>query len=390
MNLNYSLLMPSRIVFGWGVRRELPAIARGLGDRVLLLTGSRTLAAAGTIEALRGECERAGVGVTVVPVPAHEPLVADVDALVAQLAPQQTSGTVIVGVGGGSTLDLAKAVAALLPNSSGESVREYLEGVGTGRTLTRTPLPMIAVPTTAGTGTEATKNAVISNLDPPFKKSLRADTMLPRCALIDPELTVSLPRSITAHTGLDAITQLIESYVSRRAAPIPQGLAEQGLPAALAALPRVMADPADRPAREALAHAALLSGIALANAGLGVAHGVAAGLGVLAQVPHGLACALLLPTAVRLNTSVKAVELSRLAELALGRSFSTAEAGATALAEKLQTLCDDCGIPRRIRDVGLTIDQLPALVQASHGNSLSGNPREITDSELYDVLAAIW
>ncbi len=164
-------------------------------------------------------------GLTVVPLAtiAHEPLVADVDAAVDRLLESDPcAGDLVVAVGGGSAIDLAKAVAALATNRHGHGVTDFLEGVGKGLKIEVPPLPVLAMPTTAGTGSEATKNAVISSTDPPFKKSLRSELMVPRIVVIDPEMTVSLPPDVTAHTGMDAITQLIESYLSRRAQPIPR------------------------------------------------------------------------------------------------------------------------------------------------------------------------
>src|SRR5262249_50269566 len=151
---------------------------------------------------------------------------------------------------------------------------------------------------------EATKNAVISSIEPPFKKSLRSDLMVPRVVLVDPELSVSVPPAVTAQTGIDAITQLIESYISRRATPIPRAMAVQGLQLALPAIGEAFENGNSRPSREAMSHAALLSGMALANSGLGMAHGVAAALGVHCNVPHGLACAVMLPVALRVNREV--------------------------------------------------------------------------------------
>ncbi|NBT13628.1 MAG: iron-containing alcohol dehydrogenase, partial [Planctomycetia bacterium] len=178
----------------------------------------------------------------------------------------------------------------------------HLEGVGQ-RTIGRWPLPVVAVPTTAGTGAEATRNAVIACPRRRFKKSMRSPLMVPRAAVIDAELGVDCDHATTAAAGLDAITQLIESFVCRFARPVPRALVLDALPRALAALPRALADRADVDARAALAHAAFLSGVALANSGLGMAHGVAAALGIECGTPHGLACAVMLPTATTTASS---------------------------------------------------------------------------------------
>ncbi len=181
---------------------------------------------------------------------AREPLVADVDQTVAEIRRHQVrEGDIVIGLGGGSAIDLAKAVAALATNRAGSSVMDYLEGVGRGLAITERPLGLIAIPTTAGTGSEATKNAVISNHEPPFKKSLRSEWMMPRIVIIDPQLTVSVPPAITAQSGMDAITQLIESYISRKARAIPRALAASGLALALGAIVEAVEQGNSRPAR---------------------------------------------------------------------------------------------------------------------------------------------
>ncbi len=279
-----------------------------------MICGSKSLAAAGLSRKIADLLHANGVESVELATISHEPEVGDVDQLAGQLRSRSAAaGDLVIGVGGGSAIDLAKAVAALATNTAGTSVRDFLEGVGAGLKITETPLPMIAVPTTAGTGSEATKNAVISCYDPPFKKSLRSDQMVPRVVLVDPELTVTLPPGATAHTGMDAITQLIESYISRRAKPVPRALAVDGLRLALPSIEEAVEHGTSRPAREAMAQAALLSGLALANSGLGMAHGVAAALGVHLRVPHGLACAVMLPVALAVNASVCGAQLAQLA-----------------------------------------------------------------------------
>jgi alcohol dehydrogenase class IV len=245
------------------------------------------------------------------------------------------------------------------------------------------------MPTTGGTGTEATKNAVISSYDPAFKKSLRDERMVPRVVLVDPELSVGVSPATTAWTGMDAITQLIEAYITKNARPIPQALCLEGLRLALPMVERAVRDGADREAREAMAQAALFSGMALANSGLGLAHGVAAALGVHCRVAHGLACAVMLPTAVRINRDVSRESLARLARYALDlRDFDDAAAVAT-LVETIDGLCSRLNVPRRLNELGVTRDQLPALVAGSHGNSLNGNPRPIDDAELAQLLETL-
>ncbi len=387
--LRYDFLAPRRIVFGWGRRAELGAIARGLGRRSWLVA-TPSVAKSPVFPELLGHLQAAKVEAQLLVTSAGEPTIAQVDA--AAVRARQLGacpGDVVIGVGGGSALDLAKAVAALAVQRESASVREYLEGVGTGRPLVEAPLPVIALPTTAGTGTEATKNAVISVDDPAGKRSLRGDGMLPQVALVDPELTVTSPPQVTAHSGLDAITQLIESYISAKAQPLPQAIALEGLRRALPALPRAWRDPHDRLAREAMSHAALLSGLALANSGLGMAHGVAAALGAICDVPHGLACAVMLPAALRFNRPVSEPQLAKLAEASLARSFKSDSAAADALSQAIDELSETLGIPRRLSQLGVRGDQLPAIVEGSRGNSLSGNPRPVSPEELRELLEAM-
>jgi alcohol dehydrogenase class IV len=305
------------------------------------------------------------------------------------MAHQPANGDFVIGLGGGSAIDLAKAVAAMATNRKSTSVVDYLEGVGHGLKIAHPPLPMLAMPTTAGTGSEATKNAVISSYDPPFKKSLRSDLMVPRIVLVDPELSISVPADVTAHTGMDAITQLIESYISRRAKPIPRAMCIQGLQLAIPALAEAVRNPGCRPAREAMAHAALLSGLALANSGLGLAHGVAAALGVEFRVPHGLACAVMLPTALRVNRAVCEADLASLARVTCPGPFSNDATAADAFIERIESLATEIGIPKRLSALGVRRDQILALVAGSRGNSMSGNPREVSDSELTKLLESM-
>jgi alcohol dehydrogenase class IV len=316
--------------------------------------------------------------------------VADVDAAAHSIRSQGVrAGDLVLGIGGGSAIDLAKAIAALAVNTDGGSVRDYLEGVGRGLKLANKPLPIVAIPTTAGTGSEATKNAVISVTSPNVKKSLRSDDLVPRAVIVDPQLAVSLRPATTAHTGMDAITQLIESYISRRARPIPQALAIQGLRLALPAIVEAVEDSNSRPAREAMAHAALLSGMALANSGLGLAHGVAAALGVHCDVPHGLACAVMLPAALRVNRLVAEQQLAELAVAAgLAANVSPAPA-AEALIDRIDQISQRIGIPRTLTELGVRREQLPALVRDSRGNSMDGNPQALEDGELAELLEGL-
>lgn len=385
----FDFFSPQRIVFGWGRRREVGDLARSLGRRAQLVVGSKTLERCGSVDEIMAALQSAGLAANRLAKIDREPLVDDVDGATARLRSDLRDGDFLLAVGGGSAIDLAKAVAALAPQQEVASVRDYLEGVGRGLKLVASPLPLLAMPTTGGTGTEATKNAVISSFDPPFKKSLRDERMIPRIVLVDPELSVGLPAATTAWTGMDAVTQLIEAYITKNARPLPQALCLEGLRLALPRVERAVADGTDREAREAMAQAALFSGMALANSGLGLAHGVAAALGVHCRVPHGLACAVMLPSALRANLACSQASLARLARHALGLTEADDGAAAERLVEHVVDLCRRLKVPSRLSEIGVRPDQVEALVVGSHGNSLNGNPRPIADDELRSLLTAM-
>ena len=391
MSISYEFIAPRRILFGWGRRREVGSLGRTLGRRAFLLPGSRTLVQQGQVAEIAEHLRREQVEPIVLDTLSHEPEVADVDRTSQEVRRHGPSGEdFLLAVGGGASIDLAKAVAAMATNTESPTVRDYLEGVGKGLRLDRAPLPVLAMPTTAGTGTEATKNAVISSYDPPFKKSLRDERIAPTLALVDPELSVSCPAEVTAASGMDAITQLFESYLSRKAQPIPQALAIQGLQMAIPALPEAVRDGGARPSRERMAHAALLSGMALANSGLGMAHGVAPALGVHCRVPHGVACALMLPVALRVNRDARREELALLAHVLFPREATgEADRAIDVLLEHIDVLCREVGTSRRLRELGVRADQIPAIVAGSRGSSMSGNPVELSDERLTRILEEI-
>lgn len=389
--MSYDFAGPGQILFGWGRRREIGLHARAIGRRAWVICGSNTVARQGALAEIRESLHDEMIESFELARLSHEPEVADVDLTTEQLIEQGIGeGDFLVAVGGGAAIDLAKAIAALATNRQSRTVRDYLEGVGRGLRLENDPLPVVAVPTTAGAGAEATRNAVISSYDPPFKKSLRDHRLFPRLALVDPELTVTMPARITAASGMDAITQLIESYISRKAQPIPQALAMQGLLLAAASIVEAVRQPTSRIARERMAHAALLSGMALANSGLGLAHGVAPALGTHCRVPHGVACAMMLPAAIRVNRVERQRELAYLARRLFAADQTHSDAVAIdRLIAWVESLSREIGIPARLAEVGVLPEQIPAIVRDSRGSSMSGNPVEMSDEQLAEVLYAI-
>ncbi len=389
---SYDFLAPAKIAFGWGRRGEVGVLGRSLGRRAFLVSGLPEQIEKPFLNEIGEALHAQGIELVSAADILHEPEVQDVDLLSERLRHEKPgTGDFMLAVGGGAAIDLAKAAGAMAVNCQSSTVRDYLENVGRDLQIENPPLPVLAMPTTAGTGAEATKNAVISSYDPPFKKSLRDDRLMPRIALVDPELTVSVPAGVTAASGMDAITQLFESYISRKARPIPRALAVQGLKLAIPAIVEAVEKPDSRPARESMAHAALLSGMALANSGLGMAHGVAPALGIHCRVPHGLACALMLPVALKVNSEVCADELADLCQLLFGLSPSTSRHDAVeVLIREIENICRRIGIPRRLSELGVRREQIPGLVKSSRGSSMSGNPRELSDEELTAILEEIF
>lgn len=291
----FTLSRSPRLYFGTGSRRNIPDAAASLGARAPLLVVTRSFAASPECEALADDLRSASrlAGIAEI----HgEPSPEDVDSIVSSFAAAVPD--LVIGVGGGSAIDAGKAVAAAFRLEG--SIRSYLEGVGDTEP-SGASLPYIAVPTTAGTGSEATKNAVLSEVagEGGFKKSLRHENYVPDVAVVDPELAVSCPRHVTAASGLDALTQVLEAYTSTGASILTDALCESAFPAFARSFSRVLAEPADLSARSDLAYGAYVSGLVLANAGLGLVHGLASPLGAAAPIPHGLVCGSLLPPITR-------------------------------------------------------------------------------------------
>jgi alcohol dehydrogenase class IV len=381
--MHFEFATAGRIVFGEGAVRQAPAAAAGLGRRALVVTGACQERAAPLGTAL----EAAGVSCVWLGV-AGEPSIELVRQ--AALMGRREGCDLVVAIGGGSALDAGKAIAALLTNT-GDPL-DYLEVVGRGQPLERTPAPTIAIPTTAGTGSEVTRNAVLASPEHRVKASLRSASMLPRLAVVDPELTLDLPPAVTASTGLDALTQLIEPYVSTRANAMTDLYCVEGIRRAAAALPRVHANPHDREARRDMAWASLLGGLALANAGLGAVHGFAAPVGGMFPAPHGAVCAAVLPHAMRVNVEAlrrrdpASGALRRyddVARLLTGHAQATAEDGVRWTAE----ICRTLEIPG-LRSYGVGLEDLPVLVEkAAKASSMKSNPIVLTAGELGEIIA---
>jgi len=373
----FQLLLPGRILFGRGEAAKTAGLAAGFGPRVLLVHGRD----AGRAAWLRADLDRAGSGVQALTC-ATEPDLPMLEAALAQgriFAPD-----VVIGLGGGAVLDLAKALAALIPATG--AVADHLEGVGQALPLTRCPLPFIAVPTTSGTGAEATKNAVINVPAQRRKVSLRDDRMMARLAIVDPALTDSCPRGVTLASGLDALTQVIEPYLCNRANPGTDALARAAIPMALAALPALMQGE-DAAARDAMAWVSLSGGIALANAGLGAVHGLAGVIGGMTGAAHGAICGTLLPFVIAANRAAvpPGPVAGRLAEV---DAMLSAAFGGGPGAEALHRWSRRNGLPG-LSALGLDArDHASVAAAAVAASSMRANPVVLSEAALQAVLRA--
>jgi alcohol dehydrogenase class IV len=380
--MRFEFATAARILFGPGTVHEVPALAKELGRSALLVTG-RTPARA---QPLADGLDRAGIGhvpFSVTGEPTTEAVAAGAEAA------RQAGCDFVIAFGGGSALDAAKAIAAMLANPGG--LFDYLEVIGRGQPLPHPAAPWIAIPTTAGTGAEVTRNAVLASPAHRVKASLRSLRMLPRLAVIDPELTLDLPPAITASTGLDALTQLIEPFTCNRTNPLVDALCLEGLQRAARSLRRACVPGRDLVAREDMALAALFSGLALANAGLGAVHGLAAPIGGMFPAPHGAVCAALLPHVMEVNVNAlrrrapDSEALRRYEQVArrlTGRDTATAAEGVT----WVRALCGALGIPP-LRAYGLGEADVPTLCdKAAAASSMKANPVSLTPAELREVL----
>jgi alcohol dehydrogenase class IV len=376
--LAFEFATAGRILVGPGRAAELPEVLAGLGSRVLVCTGAGPDRYSELLAGL-------DVPAAVFPV-AGEPTVDLARAGLA--AAREHRADVVAAIGGGSVIDTGKAVAMLLGN--GGDPLDYLEVVGSGRKITQPAVPCVAVPTTAGTGAEVTANAVLASPAHRVKASLRSPLMIPRVALVDPELTVSCPAAVTAASGMDALTQCLEPYVSPRATPLTDGLAREGLRHAATGLRAAFADGRDLPARTDMALCSLLGGIALANAKLGAVHGLAGVIGGTADVPHGVACAALLAPVTEAN--VRALQsgppgpaLDRYAEAArvlTGHSGASIADGLAWIRETVAML----GIPR-LAAFGLgSADAGEIAAKAARSSSMQGNPVALSHDDLRAIL----
>ncbi len=380
--LGFEFATATRILFGAGRLAEAPEVVRSLGGRrVLIVTGSTPARA----QPLREMLDRLGMATVVFRVEGEPTLEVAREGTATAIA---VGCDVVVALGGGSVLDTGKAIAALAAN--GGDPLDYLEVIGKGRPLTQPSVPLVAIPTTAGTGSEVTRNAVLGSKEEKVKASLRSPLMLPRVAVVDPELLVGTPGPVIASSGLDALSQLIEPFLSARANPLTDTLAREGMRRSARSLRRAVLESFDAAAREDLALASLFGGLCLANSGLGAVHGFAAPVGGMFQAPHGAVCAALLAATLEVNLRALQARASthpvlprfqEVAALLTGRAEARAEEAITWVRE----LCQELSVPG-LRRYGLTEAEVPRLVEKARGaSSMKANPLVLTDEELTEI-----
>ena len=382
----HTLKTPAKVRIAPGSLGQLAEETAALApaDRALVVTGSKSGGRTGTLDRAARLLRQAGFETHYTGALAGEPSVEQVNRMAADA--RQLQPAIVIGLGGGSVLDAAKAIAALATNEG--LAEDYLEGVGRGWTLRETPLPFVAIPTTAGTGAEMTKNAVLGSPFGKFKKSMRDDRMLARLVILDAELTYTVPASVTAAGGMDTLTQLIEPCITVKRTPATTSLAHLALGRVREALPRCCTTPRDLDARTAMLLASSISGVCLANAGLALAHGIASGLGGRHPLAHGLICGILLPHTLRHNRSACEDVLAEALRCFLNEPDvkpDTIDRGV----QKIETLNRRLGIPPDLRFLRLSTQERFAVAEASMGSSMSGNPLGMEAASVDRFLAGI-
>ncbi len=384
--MEFELNLPNRVVFGSGALERLGQAVKGLGKRAMIVTGRGGPEAGGVMRIANSyNTEYSLFEVR------GEPTVEVVIAAVRQL--HEDRAEMVIAFGGGSAIDTAKAAACLAANP-GETT-DYLEVIGLGKSLLNPGLPVIAIPTTAGTGAEVTRNAVLGVPEKRIKVSLRSPLLLPKLALVDPDLTHSLPPHVTASTGMDALAQVLEPFLSKRANAMTDLFCREGMRRISRSIVKAYHNGDDSSARNDMSFGSLLGGLALANAGLGAVHGFAGVIGGMTGAPHGVICACLLPEVVKANAT--AIERTALPEDLQARFREAAElitgrAGAAAsdLSEHLAMLCDELHIPR-LRELGIDPGDIRLICERSkEASSMKANPVQFNLEELEQILHRSW
>ncbi len=371
-----------RIIFGNGAVNKIGEIASGFGSKALIVTGGGSV----SLDPVTSLLAQVNVMWTVFRV-GHEPDIPTIQAGVALAKSEECE--FLIGYGGGSAIDSAKAIAAMLKNPG--ALMDYLEVIGKGQKIPNPAAPMIAVPTTAGTGSEVTRNAVIASPDHHVKVSMRSPLMIPTVAIVDPELTYSMPPSVTASTGMDALTQVIEAYLSAKANPLTDGIAEEGIKRGARSLLTAYQDGRNALAREDMALTSLFGGLCLANAGLGAVHGFAGPIGGMFSAPHGAICASLLPYVMKYNVQVLQTMPGQTEMLARFRQVAAwltgdPEASVADGVTWVEALANALHIPG-LHEIGIDKSDFPQIIEKSKvSSSMQKNPVKLDEATLEVIL----
>jgi alcohol dehydrogenase class IV len=374
---------PGKIIFGSGGLSQVGAEAKRLGNKALVVLGRSAMKKSGVLDRLTYLLREKKLEYIIYENIPSDPTVEIVDKG-ANLA-KKGKCNLIIALGGGSALDTGKAISAMVTNEG--SVADYQEIEGKGRKFQYKTIPFIAIPTTSGTGSEATNNAVITNTELSLKKSIRDPWLIPEVALVDPELTLFLPPYITAICGGDALTQCIESYLGKKSQEISDALALHAIGLIGKSLVKAVKKGKDLKARKDMAMAALLSGLCLSNSGLGAVHALSHPLGVYYKIPHGLSCTVLLPYVMEFNRSVVTKKMAKIAQ-SLGENISLLsekEASQRAV-DKIKEIFSQVGIKSNLSEWGIKEEDFSKIIKGSKGGSLNNNPRETSDEDLFELL----
>lgn len=367
----FLLMYPTRIIFGRGAIKELGKEVSSLGKKALLVTGRSSMRKTDILEKVMGVIKREGISLDLFDRVEHDPCLETVNQGI-RIA-QEKKSDVVIGLGGGSAMDVAKAIASLARQSG--AIWEY----HAGKKIEKEGLPFVAIPTTAGTGAEITNNSVLTDRKKAIKKSIRSPYMIARVALVDPELTLSLPSQVTAYTGMDAFAQALESYVTRASNPITDTLALRAIEIIFQNLPQVVANGKDADTREKMALGSLLSAMAFSNSGLGAVHGLAHPIGARFGVPHGLACAILLPHVIGFNLRARPEKFTQIAK----------KIGVERLEDLpyvIKRFLERIDLPLNFREYGITEAHFSSIIAESRSSSMSKNPRQVSDEDLREIL----
>ncbi len=385
MNKVREFYTPGKIIFGPGGLSQVGAEGKKLGSKALIVLGRSAMKKSGALDRLTNLLKENNLEYAIYENIPSDPTVETIDTGT-DLARKEKCNLVIA-LGGGSVLDTGKAISAMVVNVNEGSVADYQEIEGKGRKFQHKPIPFIAIPTTSGTGSEATKNAVITNTKFSLKKSIRDPMLIPEVALVDPELTLSLSPRITAICGGDALTQCIESYLGKKSQEITDTLALHAIGLIGKSLVKAVKEGKNLEARKDMAMAALLSGLCLSNSGLGAAHALSHPLGVHYKIPHGLSCAVLLPYVMEYNLPVVTKKLAKIAQ-SLGEDISLlseTEAAQRAI-YKVKEILSHAGIKTNLSEWEIKKEDFSQLIKGAKGGSLNNNPRDTSDEDLIELL----